>query len=461
MPTSNINDDGATPVSWLWLAGLLALHCLLAVLLMQAVPPGAAPDEAAHIEYVQYLLNHGSAPVFKALGAGHAGYEFHQPPLYYAVCAALAHLGGHDAAVPALLCRMVSLCFSLGTVLLVWLSAVCLFARRNSVVILATGLTALLPLQVAVAAGAGNDSAAGFFCAVLFWCMARAARYEGAGAGSAALRNAVTAGVAMGLGMLSKSTCLAVAAVALPALVYYACRSEKTTTSALRAAVRVVGLAIIVALAICGWWLLRNLRLYGDPLAAQAFEQAFRNSSPSPSDFMNDGRLFAHGVSFLTYVRALLLTLFCTTWGFFGGPNTALTVLNPFGRGGPRPEIIAALLPMTACAAVTTVALLGCVRGALQLRCATSGKRSALLWWAAGATLVCAAWLRFNFFSFQGQARYLEPALLPLVLFAALGWRYSIVQRWGERKSNVLAAAFGLLMAGLTLWNVCVWHTLV
>ena len=73
------------------LPSLVALYAALTLLLIARVPLGTAnvPDEWAHFEYVEHLATRGTLPVFRPQGAPHPGYEFHQPPLYYALCAPL------------------------------------------------------------------------------------------------------------------------------------------------------------------------------------------------------------------------------------------------------------------------------------------------------------------------------------------------------------------------------------
>jgi hypothetical protein len=190
--------------------------------------------------------------------------------------------------------------------------------------------------------------------------------------------------------------------------------------------------------------------LYGDPLAVRIFDEAFRNSSPRP------GAFFAAGIDIFTYVRALLTVLFCTAWGAYGGPNTTLDVLRPFGRG-PVPEALSTVPLLLCCAAASVVSLLGLTR-AWPLRDATSRKRIALIWWLAALAAVWLAWVNFNFIQFQGQARYLHPAMLPMAVFAAHGWRTVVGP---ARVGVVMTAAFAGVLLALTWLNAFGWRTLV
>src|SRR5689334_6671118 len=82
--------------------GALLLCCLGAAGGYALVTPyGEAPDEPAHLLYVDYIVTrHGLPPI----GAAYYTNEAVQPPLYYALCAAVAVTGraltGADLSAP-------------------------------------------------------------------------------------------------------------------------------------------------------------------------------------------------------------------------------------------------------------------------------------------------------------------------------------------------------------------------
>ncbi|MGH9456887.1 MAG: DUF2142 domain-containing protein [Thermoanaerobaculia bacterium] len=70
-------------------AALLTLA--FAAPLVWLVPPGEAPDEPAHLAYVDHLLRHGELPPV----GPNEGYENYQPPLAYLAMAAGVAVSGH------------------------------------------------------------------------------------------------------------------------------------------------------------------------------------------------------------------------------------------------------------------------------------------------------------------------------------------------------------------------------
>jgi 4-amino-4-deoxy-L-arabinose transferase-like glycosyltransferase len=428
---------------WVLLA-LLFIYCALTLLLIVRVPLGAAPDETNHIYYVEHLASVRALPVFKPEGGNaNPGYEFHQPPLYYTLCAVLWSQTG--AGVQNYLCRIVSLVFGTATLILLWHAMRAALPGQPNLTILATGVAALLPLHQAIGAAASNDAAAGFFCALIFLLIARGTAEKWTTATS------IWMGLAIGLGILSKMSCLSVGIVGLGAACHIAWRQSEPPAR-WKHVLPTFAIVATVSILVCGWWLVRNTSLYGDPLAMKVFEEAFGNSSSRTAAFLE------RGTPLTTYIRALLLAMFCTTWGLFGGVNTALGILNPFSSRGPLPEAIPALLPMAVLALTTVAVIAGLIRWTKE-NDTPPAQRAVWLWWLLGTLVVWLAWLSFNLSYFQGQARYVHPSLVPLVGAWAIGW-YTIAFA-SPKRGWVLSGLFALLLIGLTLWNGLGWQTLV
>ncbi len=415
----------------------LVAYFLLTAALIAAVPLGAAPDEAAHWQYVEHIAQTQTLPVFRAASANEPGYEFHQPPLYYLICAPLWKLLG--AGVQNYACRVVSLLCGLGTIALIWSAARLVFPSNWRIAGAAAGIAALLPLHQGVGASSGNDALAGMICASLFFLIARCI------VNGAAWRDVWQIGVVAGLGILTKNTALSVAIVALGAL-FWAARRENSRVSSSTALATAFGIALLVG----GPILLRNHNLYGDPLGQSVFKAAFRQSSPGPQEMAEK-----YGIDAVSYIRGFFWVAFFTTWGFFGGPNTAIEIAQPLSASGPRvPQL--ALSPLMALCALFPLA---CALGWRRIETLNDAQKTTLRVWCIGILFVLLAWAQFAAQYFAGaQARYGHAALLPFCVLGAAGW----VALWkGGRALALASLVVGASLILLTLLNVFGWKTLV
>lgn len=439
---------GAAP-RWA-LGAILAAYIVLTSLLIIFVPINAAPDEAAHVQYVQHLALRGQFPVFVPNGAPTPGYEFHQPPLYYALCVPLWHMTG--VGVQFYMCRVVSLMCGALTLVLLWHAVVALFPRDPQLPVIATGFAALWPLHQGVGASASNGALACLICAAIYYGMARAATREWK------LTDSILLGALVGCGLLTATSTLIMLFIAAGAAWHFVARDrrqEQVGLSPVYAMATVVGIAMLVG----GWWLARNQKLYGDPLAMGIFNQAFSKTSPGPAAF------FAEGIAVKTYLYAECSILFCAFWGLFGGPNTAIDMLfsgrNPFVPFNVRPGTWPALGLGAICALATLIAAVGLLRFLRNRDAQSNATCMALVWWSLGFALVGLSFLQFQMHYFQAQARYFHPALLPMALAFALGWKYALGNSGQGRVLWLASGLFAATLVGLTLWNVLGWRTLV
>ena len=261
---------------------LALLYLVLVGALIFRVPPGHAPDEVAHVDYVKYIVENSGLPTFRGAAPPNYGYEFHQPPLYYAVCAPGGLLFSGDALF--LWCRAISALFGLGTLFLIAHAARVLWPENEQLELLATGAAAVWPLHLGVSATAGNDSIAGFFCAALFCLIAR-----GSVQGWAA-RDAIWAGLCCGLGLWTKTTTLPVALVTLGAAWQLQSQGYAARWRGLPAPLAMTIIGAVIALPL----FVRNQNLYGDPLGWSAFSQAATAGTPGYPVFSQAGIDFIH-----------------------------------------------------------------------------------------------------------------------------------------------------------------------
>jgi 4-amino-4-deoxy-L-arabinose transferase-like glycosyltransferase len=409
----------------------LATYLLLGLALIARVPMGASPDEAAHWQYIEYIASNWRLPVFTGAVPPNAGYEFHQPPLYYAICAPFWAL--LPAGVENYFVRFISLLCGLGT--LIWLyHAARIVFPNSSVASYAVVLAALSPLHLGIGAGTNNDGLAGFFTAWLFYLMAKVWR------DGPQKREVLLTGLVIALGLYTKTTTATVSFVALLAL-YFAARKHESKTP-LAPILGAAAIALLVALPLFA----RNQLLYGDPLGYAQFSAAAKAASPGLFQFEQAG------ISAFNYIRGMIWLIFLTTWGFFGGPSSAVAATKPLGQITVNETWLAPLLLV--CILFPLVAVLG-LRRIENLK---ENWESVWKWWLSAAALVVLAWMNFAFNHIAGgQARYLHPAFLPFTIAFVAG----LLAILPMRARPVAASFLGLVLLTLNGLNLWVWKTLV
>ena len=417
-------------IAYLALAGLYAT----------SIPPGKGPDETAHVRYVSWLADNHRLPVFQREHPG-ADYEFHQPPLFYLVSLPTYLLagGGGDVALQAV--RFVSILFGIALLYLTFGLGRVLAPDRPWVAVAAAGVVAFLPMHLALVASVGNDVLTEVFFAAALLLMVHYLR--GASSyrrGEAERPPGVSAmaslGLMIGLGMLTKSLAVLLFPVGWAAAAL-AARGPKGYEW--RRLARDAAVSTAVALALCGWWLVRNQIIYGDPLAQKAFLSAFQDR-PSPQSFMAQ-----YEVTPPLYVVQVAIITLASSLGMFGPPFGNRFAFFPYwvylifwvkalGEGGG----FLRYLPRAGLA---------------------DWQRQA--WWLSGllGLLLVVSFVRFNLSFFQAQARYLFPALPPAALALCLGLNELAPSRW---RPAALAAGVGLVallaFVGLFLWIVPQFH---
>lgn len=294
-----------------WPIALLALLLLgyvgLAGWYSLVIPLGEAPDEVPHFTYVRYLAQHGRLPDTSE------EHEAFQPPLYYAVAAALTfwieddpdapfavrHNAYYDVADPrspknlllhtadeswpfrgwALawhLVRLLSIALGAVTVLAVyWLGRV-LFPEAPAVALAMAGLVAFTPQFLFLSSVANNDNAATAFSALILWQVAAVLHDARPG-----WQRPMFLGLLLGLGLLSKANVAVLVPIAgLAVLLAPATGAGRQAgadgpagdrqTGGRGAALRAAALGLLVcfgvAALVAGWYFVRNWLLHGDPL---------------------------------------------------------------------------------------------------------------------------------------------------------------------------------------------------
>ena len=284
------------------LALLLIVYLLLAAGYSAFTPAATAaqhnPDENAHMMYVQTVAG-GHLPVFT--DAAH-GYENHQPPLYYALCAPVslaAHGQGEPAATRAV--RWVSILLGALLILVTYRCILTLLPEEPSLALGAAAFVGLMPSNVALSASVTNDALTNLLMAVGLWLLAAFTR-------GASDQRAAWLGVVLGLGLWTKTSTLLLFPTVLFACYLMARQKALPSPTAARFAAIAVGIGAILGAP----WLLRNQILYGDPLAQHIFVSAFSQTAQAGTmtHFLFHDSLFA-------YLGGVTLWTFASFWGGF------------------------------------------------------------------------------------------------------------------------------------------------
>jgi 4-amino-4-deoxy-L-arabinose transferase-like glycosyltransferase len=401
---------------------VLAVYFGLGFLFAWQTPPWQAPDEPAHANYVRHLAEGRGLPELKP-GDWDAAYldrlkasrfppgsdispiryEFHQPPLYYALLTPV-YLATNGSLLAL---RLTSLAIGALGIVGVYLVGRLVFPAEPGVALGAAGIAATLPQHVAVLASVNNDALAGAVAAgLLAWGLAGLA-------GKPSRSWAVAGGLLAGLALLTKTTVypLVGLAVGLP----LAAGHRTWGRGALGAAATVAGLALLVG----GWWFGRNAAVYGglDILGLGRHDQVVvgqpRTGPLSPG-----------------LAASWLLTAFRSFWLQLGW------------MGVPAEDWVYGLL-----AGVSAVAGLGLALTIPELVRSPAGRLMAG-WLGLAAGLVAAQFVWYNLQFYQPQGRYLFPAMAVWAVALAAGFRRALAPEL--RAWWILP----VLLAALSLWAV-------
>lgn len=444
-----------------WLLCLIVLLYLgLGVAYSVVNPLFESPDEALNYANVRYLVEHRRLPVLQPGEPTKA----HHPPLYYVLGALLTfwvpnehfdaivervnpfwayHLWEpgvdnkslylhdptlesfpyQDAALGVHLIRWLSLLMGVGTVLLVYATAreviAAVYGNRGSrlapaLALGAAALVAFNPMFLYISGSVHDDPLANLVSAAMLYVAARILTR------GATTERAVGLGVLMGLGILTKLTCLLVMPTAGLVLLYRPLADRGR--AGWRKAVRLGGAAVGLALLIGGWWFVRNWLLYGEPTAMvrQTGVWGVRENAPD----------IAAAVRELGF-------LYNSLWGIFGYGQI------PF----PRPVYDLARL-------VGLVALGGLVLLGVRHRSGRSAHNGSLVVLGVLATAPAVA-LAVNFARMTISAaadfgRYLFVTLAVLAPLYVLG----LAEWFSLRRRAALPAAVALGTAALAIYGL-------
>lgn len=379
---------------------LLALYLIFAGLHARYAPTGAtgyqnAPDEAAHVAYVRSLAQ-GHLPTQASSAADPQAYEWHQPPLYYALTSLVASSGYSGMRWISILCGCIS-------ILLIYRASRLLFPESPIVAVFAAGVASLLPEHIAITSTVNNDALleVGFSATLLALFIAMKSGFT--------LWRAGWIGLFLGLTILTKATGLLLLPVFAFGL-FLMWRGGEKSTHLFKGAVWSLTLILVVS----GWWFARNGQLYGEWLPLQAFQRAFAQTAQAATMAEEFG-------GWGEYRRIVAQWSFQSFWAVYGTERTATNGVPVF-----LPEQIYLLFGV-----LTLVAVGGLTRAHFRRRVDFTESQLACIWILfAVFGLVAFSFVAFLTKYFQTQGRYLYPAMMPIAILLAIGWKSAIPARY-------------------------------
>lgn len=449
------------------LAGLiLAAFVLLAVTYSVVTPPFEAGDESRHYAVVKFMADTGRLPVQEPGPAQiHWSHEGNQPPLYYALAAALTfwidtgdwddvfwynphttignplrpdnknitiHPPGeawpwrnHVLAVH--LIRFLSVGMATVTVAAAYAIALSLFRGNRLPAAGAMAITAFNPMFIFISASVNNDNAVIMFVTLALWLMVRAIDSQNP-LQQPPLKTAALLGLLIGLGALSKLYALGLLPLAGLALAWLAWRANPRPKSgdssslfgALASAtvwknafLWTLVMAVTV-LVVAGWFYARNAILYnGDILALQVMRDTAGQRDEAPT---------------LATIRAEFQGFRIAYWALFGGVN-----------------ILADEWIYTVLDGVSLVAAAGVVVFAVRLAMGIRPKAplsystlAILLGWYL---IMVAGFIGWNITQPAGQGRLLYPAIAAISALGMLGLSWWLPERGQKPVAGLVGAA--------------------
>ncbi|MBC7263246.1 MAG: glycosyltransferase family 39 protein [Chloroflexi bacterium] len=299
------------------IALLILVFWILGLTYGVVTPVFEAPDESEHYAYIQHLADGGGLPVQSPDRETAWKQEGSQPPLYYAAGAALtfwietgsiermgwrnphAKVGipgtedninvfihtrdedfpWHGVPLAVHILRLFSLALGSTTVLFTYLLAREIFPQRKYTALGAAMLLAFTPQFVFISSAVNNDNAVIALCTMGLWLLVRIWRH------GPSWRRWIALGMLVGLAGLAKLSGLGLAILAILVTIALWRREGASVLSG-------AALAGLIALALAGWWYVRNFALYGDFTGLNVMLDVFgrRTALPRPDALWGEVR---------------------------------------------------------------------------------------------------------------------------------------------------------------------------
>lgn len=471
----------------LWL--VLGLFVLIGVIYSVTVPIFEASDEVWHYPMIDYIADFGALPV-QPLEPGQSSgpwrQEGSQPPLYYALGAALTfwidrsdleqvrtmnpHVSAGEVtpdgsnlnlvlhnpslerfpwkgtALAVHIVRFLSVGLGAWAVFLTWALVRELFPETAWLAWVSAAIHAFTPMYLFISSTVNNDNLIVPLSTLSLLWMIRLIKSPSELAFKRPLERHAALGLVLGLAILTKATGIGLLPLAVGTVFWEAWRLPANTNLKARTwfFLKNLGVMALPILAVSGWWFYRNHRLYGDWLGLNAFYAVLgtRDVPASLAQLWSERFSFAAGY-----------------WGNFGGltvnlPNWIYQTLN----------------------GAAMIAVLGLIVKLVQwfLQPILTGPREphrvlAQFWpfcwqdltaaramaWAWPAA-VFISWIRWATITWSSQGRLIFSAIPMWSLGLTLGLSHWMPKRWG-RYLKLLPASLSLGLLVLTGISLPVW----
>jgi 4-amino-4-deoxy-L-arabinose transferase-like glycosyltransferase len=399
---------------------LLIAYLALGTAFALQTPTWQAPDEPAHYNYIQFIVEKHALPILSrgeydqayneeftrtpqntaSMSIDPLRYEDYAPPLYYLLAAPIYALT--DGWITAL--RLFSVILGGALVVVTYLIGAELYPDQLPIALGAAAFVAFVPQHLAMLSAINNDALSELLIALVVLQSLRLLRSS-----TVLRRKLIWLGVTLGLGLLTKATFYYTAVpIALVALAWHAfkkppAKKPSNETRGWRLFVRQASIVLVPALLMGAVLWIRNLIVYGGlDVMGLARHNAVVVGQPTTAQWLID-----YGAGGL--LQRFFMTTFRSFWGQFGWMST------------PMPDREYLLLGV-----LSLVALIGWVWWLIEKRRGkqldTSPGRSGGWLLTLLFVLTLAGYLYYNLTFVQHQGRYLFPALIPIGVAFAIGW---------------------------------------
>jgi tetratricopeptide (TPR) repeat protein len=420
---------GANPerTEWWLVNGMVALMAMLWAVLVVNNAPSLWPldgfDADGHLEYVQFILDHGSLP------SADQGWSMFQPPLYYVISAGLLKLGGLATSDlgGAYLLRLQSLLFGIAQLFLLLAGLRLVFPGETRKQVIGMTVAAAVPMHLYMYQFVGNDALAATLASAAVLLGLRIVRE-----GSFSPRSHAALGACLGAAMLAKFSVAIVVLVLAVTLAWKLALERRGILDWLRS----LGVGSISFLVVCGWHFGAVWYRFGSPFVG--------NWDPSviPAWWQDPGYLTSSyylrfGESLATPILSAYHSfadgIYSTLWGdgLISG-RSQVWFAPPWDLEWMAAGYLLAIVP-------SVFILVGAIGGLVRWIARPAGVWFVLVGLGAATGFALVVWpLRIPIYSVI-KAPFGMPAMLSLCAFATLGFDL-LVRRWAPIRWLALVA---------------------